>query len=320
MNILPWTRTYNYIQDYYNTVYNYYAQCYPAYPVTYYSLDHDNTVWEDTNLKGGSYEWRGVGPLSGVKWRKILLFPIFTMDAIVPNYDSDQKGYTLKETIRTNIAFPSIYGLHPTPDDKIDLSFAFNNDIRNSVRTIFDVNNINLSHVGEYFQMYQCVLKISGKTKALLEQQISSYWMFYEHEKAILPLENAKILMKIQEQSITDAKLIENNIFQKHCGFFLYDNSTIENPNHNYVPEPIQPELPIIPEFPVIPVSRDSYETINEFRDAIVEHMETLDDITTEEGKVRIDKLDADGAEEKDVLEFTGEKWDNTDTIHGGTF
>ena len=218
--ILPWIRIYNYIQEYYQTVYNYYAECYPAYPVTYYSIDHDNTVWEDTNLQGGSYEHRGVGELSGVRWKKILMFPIFTTDAIQTNYDGDEKGYHMTESIRTVVAFPSIYGLKPTPDDKIDMSFAFVNPIRENIRHLFSVNNISLAHIGEYFQMYQCSLKISGDTKGKLEKQVSSYWMFYDHEKAILPLENSKILIKLQEVS-TNASRELYEMFDEHSGLFL---------------------------------------------------------------------------------------------------
>lgn len=218
--ILPWIRIYNYIEDYFVTTYNYYAQCYPAYPVTYYTIDHENTIWEDNKIRGGSYENRGLGKLSGVKWKKILMFPIFVVEEMNPTYDSDERGLIMKDSLKTTIAFPSLYGLKPTYDDKIDLSYAFSNNFTTNIRQLFNINGISTSHVGEYMQMYQCSLGISGGPVSTIEKQISSYWSFYEHEKAILPLENSKILTQLQSMNNVSANKL-NTSYNSQCGLFL---------------------------------------------------------------------------------------------------
>jgi hypothetical protein len=216
--INPWIRKYNYIEDYFYTVYDYYSRVYPAFPVTYYATDHNETIWDDEYLNAGTYEHRGVGELSGQKWKKINMLPVFSIDQITPTQESNEKGINYEDSMTTRIAFPSVYGLKPYEDDAVDLSFGLKNPDMN-IKNMYSINKVDISHHGDYLQFYICNIKISNFSKTDIEKQISNHWLFYEHEKSILPLDNSQILLMLQERSIELSNDINNNF--SSSGVFL---------------------------------------------------------------------------------------------------
>jgi len=221
--ITPWTRTFQYIEDFYRTLYEIYAEHYvAAYPITYYSTDHENTVWDSQNLNAGTYEKGGVGPLSGQKWRRIQMLPVFGVETVQMLQESGEKGgMTFRDGASTQIVFPSLYGLLPVEQDVVDLSAGYKTmAIKNKM--LFQVNNINPAHQNDFFTIFQCQLKMAPFTKDDLEKQISSEWLFYEFSKEILPLENARRLLKLQELSVATTE-VTNNLFDKQTSFYLCD-------------------------------------------------------------------------------------------------
>lgn len=218
----PFLRRYQYIEDYFYTVNELYADRYVAsYPVTYYSLDTENTVWDDVKINAGSYEKLGVGELSGVVWKKIQLLPVFGVEPISFNPDSGEKGgITLKESASTNIVFTSLYGLIPSEGDVVDLSFGYKKD-NIIMKMLYTVNNINLAHQNEYLQIYQLQLRMAPFNVDELEKQISSDWIFYDHDQIIVPLENGRLLLQLQENS-TSLVSSTNDLFDR-SGYYLYE-------------------------------------------------------------------------------------------------
>ena len=89
-------------------------------------------------------------------------------------------------------------------------------------KMLFQVNNINPAHQNDFFTIFQCQLKMAPFTKDDLEKQISTEWMFYEFSKEILPLENARRLLKLQELSVATTE-VTNNLFDKQTSFYLCD-------------------------------------------------------------------------------------------------
>lgn len=219
---LPFLRKYNYIEDYFHTVYQLYAEEYiNAYPVTYYSLDVDQSIWDDEEMMAGSYEKQGIGELSGVKWKKIIMFPVFGIDQVQPQQATDERGgMTYHDSMTTQIIFPSLYGLIPLENDVVDLSFGIDHPGVNQ-KTLYTIGNINLSHSGDYFQIYQCRMKVSPFTKDSIERQVSTSWMFYEHDKIIVPLEKGQMLTKLQQESSELSSILNSEIFDRQCSFYL---------------------------------------------------------------------------------------------------
>jgi len=219
-DITPWLRQYNYHEDFFYTTYKYYVDTYPAFPVTYYSTDREETVWDEEYMKAGTYEMRGVGNLSGQKFRKIQMLPVFYVEQVTPSQESDEKGINYSETMRTRIAFPSVYGLKPFADDAIDMSFGLK-DPSIKTKNMYTIEKVDLAHHGEYLQLFNCTLKIAPYTKDMIEKQISTRWAFYEHEKTILPIDHTQILLDLQERSINLADTTRD--FYNPSGFYFME-------------------------------------------------------------------------------------------------
>ena len=114
----------NYAQSYYEYAYNIKAACYYGFPVTYYSIDWKNSMYDET-LMAGTYEKIGVGELSGMKWKKILLLPVREVEPITPTNTAGEKGLTMHESEVNSIVFPSQYGIKPYEWDIVHFSQSF---------------------------------------------------------------------------------------------------------------------------------------------------------------------------------------------------
>jgi len=195
----PWIRIYNYISDYYNTIYDIYSKVYPGYPISYYSVDWENSVY-DKKLMAGSYEKNGVGTLTGIKFKKILLLPVFGIEQITPNNSAGEKGLTMHETETSTISFSSNYGLTPSEWDIIHFSQDFMSPDNNEDGPVFVVRNVNPATYGN-MMMWNCSLKVAPYRLGDVKKQISSEYMFLEFTKSIHRLDTAAILLKLQQNS-----------------------------------------------------------------------------------------------------------------------
>jgi len=216
--MLPWIRRYNYIEDYFYTAYQLYVDLYHAYPVTYYSLDYENSILDDEKLLAGNYEKIGVGEYSGIKWKKINLVPVFGVEQIQPTQNSGEKGMTYHESMYSGIAIPSIYGLKPCEWDIVDLNLGFKSSAI-KISPLFTVGNINLAHQSDYFNIYQCRLSVAPFSKVDLEKQLSTHYTFIEHEKRIFPSNISDILLSLYERFNNVSNNL-NNLFDNKVGVF----------------------------------------------------------------------------------------------------
>jgi hypothetical protein len=221
----PWIRRYNYIEDYFKFAHDLYTNEYPAMSVTYYNLDFDSSIMDKDILNAGSYERYGLGDLTGVRWKKILLFPVWGIESIQPNMEPGEKGLLIQESETTQIIYPSAYGIKASELDFVVFDQGFMQTDSN-IKPVFVVTQVNLEHYGDYFNMYQCRLK-SISNRLDLEQQISSYWMFLEYSKRIYPAENANLLLKLQRKN----KILAENLysfFEDNIGFYLQPGEHVE--------------------------------------------------------------------------------------------
>jgi len=223
MKITPWVRSFNYFDHYFKLVYDIYSGCYiSAYPVTYYSIDYKNSIFEKDNLVAGAYDKNNYGYLSGIKFKKISLFPVFSINPMTPKTESGEKGgITHFQGMNTTIIFPSTFGLKPTEGDIIDLSFGYlsNSDVKNNM--IYHVTNIEISHQSDYYQMYQLSLALSSIDKTVIERKISSYHIFLDWDRKIHPAKKASMLLKLQDKGI-DLVFHINSIYNR-SGFYIWE-------------------------------------------------------------------------------------------------
>jgi hypothetical protein len=208
-----WLRTYDYINEYLDLVYNFYSKDAVAYLVTYYNIDTENTVWEDQKLKGGFYDL--IGTYSGVKWNKILLLPVYFPEEITTAFTADERGY-VKDN-ETRIVIPSTYGITPYVHDFIKLT---QNVLRptNDTYPIFQVTGVEKS-VNTDFTFWKLKVESSSHSTTDIDNQISDMFSFFEYTKKIYPLETSTFLSKL----ITKSKLCQDNIksfYDKNSGLY----------------------------------------------------------------------------------------------------
>jgi len=133
------TRIYDYIQEYQRLVYDIYSKDTVAFLSTYYHVDQNETVWDNENLMGGAYE--KIGSLSGIKWNKILLLPIYFIEDINTSFDGTETGL-IKEN-ESSIVIPSSYGYIPLTNDIIKLEQSYLND--STTYPIYTVSGAEIS-------------------------------------------------------------------------------------------------------------------------------------------------------------------------------
>ncbi len=216
----PGIRRYNYISDFYWTQNQYSAhKLMPAYPVTYYNIDWDNSVY-DKDLMAGSYERHGVGQLSGMKWNKIQMLPVYWSETLQPQNSADEKGVTSRDSEITNIVIPTEYGLKSTAWDFVHFSQAFMFEA-SDFSPIYVVTNVDNSTHGT-INYDKLTLKVTSATKLTkLETQISENYMFLELTKRIHQIQAASVLLKLQTRH--DALQEQSHAMFHNTGFYNWE-------------------------------------------------------------------------------------------------
>jgi hypothetical protein len=217
MTIHPYIRKYNYISDFYDTIYRYYSNVYQAYPITYYSIDWKNSTLDKNELLAGSYEKYNVGDLSGVKFNKILMLPVGNVEQMQPQQESGDSGLHFSSSLIGGFTIPTTINLKPLEGDIVHFSQDFMMREKN-IGPLYVVTNMNLATFGD-LNVYQLRIKVIGSKLTEVEKQISNYLMFLEHTKNIHPITNAELLLKLQDKNNLLAERL-NNLFH-NSGFYI---------------------------------------------------------------------------------------------------
>jgi hypothetical protein len=208
-------RVYGYIHDYQRLIYDFYSKHSVSFLTTYYHINPESTIWEDENLFGGAYE--KVGSLSGVRWDKILLLPVYFPDEITTAFDGQDIGYIKENEITLTI--PSTYGFTPLPNDKIKLEQDYLRP-SNNVYPIFSVTGVEKStNADRLFWKLKCEIEQSVTETQLNLQVINSY-VFFEYDKQIHTMENTEFMTRLLKKSET-LKTAAQNLFDKNSGLYF---------------------------------------------------------------------------------------------------
>jgi len=208
-------RLYDYIQEYRRLIYDTYSKNSIAYLCTYFNLNKESTVWDNTDLMNGSYE--RIGALSGMKWNKILILPVFFVDEINTVFDGKETGY-LKDN-ETSITIPSSYGITPYPGDIIKFEQSYLQS-SNDTYPLYIVQGLEISANTEkrFWKLKLSVFQSFAITD--LENQTENIYSFFDYDKKIHTLNDAEFLTKIL---IKNELLRSNlkNLFDQNSGFYL---------------------------------------------------------------------------------------------------
>lgn len=215
MTIQNYQRIYDYIHEYQNLVYDYYSKHVVSFLVTYYNLNICETVWEDEDLMGGSYEQ--VGDLSGIKRNKILVLPLFYPEEISTLFDAQDIGY-IKEN-ETSFVMPSTYNFKPYPNDIIKLEQEFLSTT-NDTYPLFIVTGVEIHpNTERRFWKIKCKT-FQSRSLSSVESQVVNTYSFVEYDKKIHTLADSQFMARLlYKHSLLKPNL--QNLHDSRCGYYF---------------------------------------------------------------------------------------------------
>lgn len=213
-----YSRLYEYIHEYQRLVHDYYSKHGIAFLVTYYNIDSTNTVWDDENLLGGSYE--RIGNLTGMKFRKILNLPVYWIDEIQSIFDGQQIGY-IKEGAST-LVFPSTYGFTPYPGDFIKFEQSYMRPT-NDTYPIYVVGGVEKSsNTDRVFWKTNIQVRESIKTTEI-DPQVTDVLSFVDYDKKIHRLDDAASITRLLLKNTNLSQKLKN-LYDSNSGFYFLSN------------------------------------------------------------------------------------------------
>ena len=216
MSTQKFERIYDYIHEYQRLIYDFYSKDVVAFLTTFYHIDTDDTVWEDENMFGGSYD--RVGNLSGVKWNKILLLPVYYIDEISTSFDGQDIGY-IKENESTFV-IPNTYGIVPLPNDKIKLEQAYLRPT-NNIYPIYNISGVEKSVNADRLFWKIKVEVEQSITSSQLDQQLIDTFTFFEYDKKIHTIPDAQFLSRLLSKNEKLRGILSNDLYDKNSGYYF---------------------------------------------------------------------------------------------------
>jgi len=212
-----YSRIYDYITEYWHLIYEVYAKHGIAYLCNYYHINSGATTWDDENLMSGPYEF--IGQLSGVRWNKILLLPLYYITETSTNFDAKEEGYVNEGEV--SFVIPSDYGLVPGPGDiiKLDQRYLDYNPAADN-HPIYMVGGVKKQSTQEKsFWQLQCTV-FQSRTVDELDLQVDNTTVFYDYDKKIHSINDSVELTKI----LNKYQIIRDNlarVYDENSGFYL---------------------------------------------------------------------------------------------------
>lgn len=213
--IQNWSRIKWYSNDFFNLVYQFYAQHGIAYICTYYHLDLTNSICDKDILDNASYET--IGDLSGLVWEKILMLPMYNIEEVQIPFFADEKGFTKSEQ-KTSLNFPSLYGITPTAKDFIQFDeFVLNENSSQSQYPLFQVVNQERA-TNTFFDFWRINLDVTFWTKSQVENQVRETFIFVDYEKDIYPATIGQDMYSVMQRN---SMLEINDSFKPDVGIYF---------------------------------------------------------------------------------------------------
>ena len=216
MSTQKFQRIYDYIHEYQRLVYDFYSKDVVAFLTTYYHIDSTNTIWDDENLMGGTYD--RIGEFSGLRFSKILLLPVYYSEEMTTTYDAQEIGY-IKDG-DTSFVIPSSYGFVPLPGDKIKLEQEYLRPT-NNIYPIYNVSGVEKSSNTDRVFFRLKIRVEQSITESQLDEQVSVLYSFFEYTKQILPIEDAQFLMQLLSKNEDLRKCVKDNLYDNRSGYYF---------------------------------------------------------------------------------------------------
>jgi hypothetical protein len=187
-----WERLYEYINEYQELVLDYYSKHGVAFLTTYWNINRDETIWDEKQMYGGPYE--RTGDLSGMKWNKYLLLPVYFSEEISTAFDGSETGL-IKEQ-ETSIVFPSIYGITPYAGDVVKFETDFLQS-ENDIYPVFKITGVEpYPNTEKRYWKLNCKV-YDSKTTTKLEAKTADTYVFVDYDKKIHTVAEAKTIARM---------------------------------------------------------------------------------------------------------------------------
>jgi hypothetical protein len=211
-------RLYDYINEYWDLIYDIYPRQGNGYLTTYYNLDTPNLIWDNEKMMNGAYEW--VGNNSGIRWNKYLLLPVYFPTEMKSQFDAQEQGYVNEDKDFT-LTIPSDYGIIPYPGDifKVESRFLFNNHA-DDIYPVYIVKGVQKQSPQDktYWQLYCDVYQ--SKDMVQVDRQVTNVFVYFNYTSSIQTVSDATELTNMMNKN---GKLIQyiKDGYDPNSGFYL---------------------------------------------------------------------------------------------------
>jgi len=109
MSVTRITHYFNYLEEYIRLTHDVYSKAHPAVFCDYYSLDQVNSIYDENYISS----YQDIGDLSGLRWNKVSLYPVFFGEGSPPALNASEKGTTREDAIRPTVVVPNTGYIEP---------------------------------------------------------------------------------------------------------------------------------------------------------------------------------------------------------------
>lgn len=209
-------RLYDYINEYWKLIHDTYAVHAIPFLVTYFHINRTSTIWDKTYLMGGSYE--KFGKLTGMRWDKYLLLPVFYIEETFKIFDAQEIGYVNEG--ESALVIPSNYGFTPLPNDMVKFNQDYLVNKLPDPNTIYAVTGLQ-HHPGTDKSYWK--LKLAVEQTANLEminKQVDDTYVFYDYDKKMHTVADATSMTRmLSKHSTLKGRL--KNLYDQNSGFYF---------------------------------------------------------------------------------------------------
>lgn len=211
-----YNRLYEYIQEYFELVYKYYSRHAVAFLVNYYHISEEDSIWQTDKLYGGSYE--RIGDLSGIKYDKYLLMPIYFIEQAGAEFEGTEEGYQKRS--ETTMVFPSSYGITPYAGDyvKFEQSYLRPIDDTHPLYTIGGVEKATNTSI----TFWKTNLYVEqSRTTNELDNQTNNVYIFFDYDKQFHSLDESESMTLLMKKNDELRSIIKEKFYDPNSGFYL---------------------------------------------------------------------------------------------------
>jgi hypothetical protein len=166
---------------------------------------------------GGAYE--PIGPLSGIRWNKYLLLPVFFIGETSTVFDAQDIGYVNEGS--TEIVFPDQYGIIPYPGDviKLDQRYLVKDSVQDKF-ALYEIQGVKKqSPADRTFWQLSCYVNQS-RTTTEIDTQLANTYVFFDYDKNIHTIPDSVVLTRMLNKN-EEVRQNLANLYDQNSGFYF---------------------------------------------------------------------------------------------------